>query len=218
MAKKVPYLCCDEKLGFPLIGDGMGHEISFLPVTKIQFETYCLEVGSVSPAAFQSMLDVNKAVSSKSFVSGQRERLFITGVLPEEAEGFTNWLGPSYTLPTAVEWIAIRNWLTDIAVEQRTLIALAETPMSIDARIIVDRLLRVVQPLNWSELTFLQDGVMEWVRKEGNVALLGSTRSEFYPLNSIPDADHPHVLADAAAKRQRIVGFRYIRSAKPRSS
>ena len=189
----------------------MGHEISLLPVTKIQFERFCADTNKVPDGSYEAMLNVNESVASGKFNSEQRERLFITGVLPEEAIAFTEWLGPDYTLPTAEDWFKMKNWLENTPVEPSTLVALAETPMSADAHLIVDRLVRLLQPLNWSDLTLLHEGILEWVRKGQALVLMGSTRPQFHPLTGIPDPDHPYMLADAADRRQAIVGFRYIR-------
>ena len=71
-----------------------------LPVTKWQFEQFVTESGEIKKNQYQEMLALNPAVSLDQFKLDERERLFITGVWPEEALAFAaGWAKASTCLP-----------------------------------------------------------------------------------------------------------------------
>ena len=79
---------CD-RTGFPLIAvPSVGVEVQLLPVTKIQFECFLAEPNDFGDAWYEEVLTFNPRISYRQFMADTRERLFITGILPEEALAF----------------------------------------------------------------------------------------------------------------------------------
>ncbi|PZN69060.1 MAG: hypothetical protein DM484_30465 [Candidatus Methylumidiphilus alinenensis] len=81
--------------------------VSLLPLTKLQFEQYLADVKPQRDGWYEELLALNPSVSPQNFTTGQREQLFVTGLLPSEAEAYAAWLGEGYRLPTVEEWRTI---------------------------------------------------------------------------------------------------------------
>lgn len=100
---------CD-RTGFPLVAiPGLGMEVHLLPVTKVQFERFLAEPDAFGDTWYEEALALNPRVPSRQFTAKNRERLFLTGILPEEALAFAKWLGAGFDLPTVTEWREIHK-------------------------------------------------------------------------------------------------------------
>ena len=100
-----------DRTGFPLIEvEEIACAVHLLPVTKIQFEQFLATGEGYGDAWYQSLLDLNPRITPFKYEGRERERFFISGILPGEAEAFTKWLGDDYRLPSAREWVQIYNY------------------------------------------------------------------------------------------------------------
>jgi len=100
--------CCFDRTGFPYIElKDPALAVSLLPLTKLQFEYYLADLTPQGDNWYEELLTLNPRVSPQRFTPEQRERLFLTGLLPAEAEAYAAWLGDGYRLPTVAEWRAI---------------------------------------------------------------------------------------------------------------
>jgi len=97
-----------DRTNFPLIAvEEVGIEAHLLPVTKWQFEQFLAEAGEVSRSHYRRMVKLNPGILPEELTADNREQLFVTGILPAEAQAFARWLGEGFDLPTIKEWRAI---------------------------------------------------------------------------------------------------------------
>lgn len=200
-------LSCD-RTGFPLLEwSEAGLEVALLPVTKAQFERFLAEPNEFGNAWYEQVLALNPRVSWRQFGPEERERLFLTGVLPEEALAFLRWLGGGFDLPTVEEWRAMDRWLRAAPLDVE---ALTQCPLHRSAQAIVRGLLRQSRPRVWGELALLRGGVVEWVREGRGFGGLGAPRPGFHPNTWNPQRDAP-VRPLRAEARLPYFGFRCVR-------
>jgi formylglycine-generating enzyme required for sulfatase activity len=199
-------LSCD-RAGYPLLEDSeAGLQVSLLPTTKAQFERFLAEPGEPGDAWYEARLAENPRVSWHHFDAADRERLFLTGITPEETLAFSAWLGPGFRLPTVAEWRAVDNWLAESPFTPE---ALQACPMGRSARETVERLAGQLAPPTWRDLALLRGGVMEWVRTRGGFAGLGAPRGAWLPNLFDPQNDDPQ--RPTRGERSRYFGFRLVR-------
>ena len=168
-----------DKTKFPLVVvEDVGVEVHILPVTKVQFEQFMAETGSFSVERYEAMLGLNPAVGFDSFTPENRERLFVTGILPGEALDFAHWLGEGYDLPTVTEW---RKLLAALRREppprQHQLTDLIEAPSDT----ILERLETQLHIRSMLDYTLMRGGLVEWVWQDKRPAGLGVPRPQFHP-------------------------------------
>lgn len=166
-----------DKTNFPLLAvEAVGIEINLLPITKVQFAQFVAESGAVSEKQYQEMVALNPAVSPNQFEVDERERLFVPGILPEEALAFARWLGEGFDLPTVKEWRAIYTALrrTSIPIRDELTTGMADGP----AKIILEKLDSLC-PNSMLDVSLMRHGLVEWVKKDKNYVGLGVPRPEF---------------------------------------
>lgn len=95
-----------DPTGFPLVRvPKMDFFIAWLPVTKIQFEAFLCDTNLFDAKWYKDMLDTfTPRVSPGVMRLGDYWNIFMTGITPEEAARFANWMGRDYRLPTSQEW------------------------------------------------------------------------------------------------------------------
>lgn len=192
-----------DKTGFPLLKVWRVGAFHLWPVTKIQFRQYMAESGKYGDEWYQSVCSINEPVSPETFSQDNYERLFMTGVLPVEALDFAHWLGEGFDLPTEEEWkklyYAVNGHLFNFRLSQYAL--------SAPASLLQEKFSRFLRtPLAYS---FLQEGVVEWVKGEKGYVGCGAPRDSFF-LNAWNPPDDVIRTIDS---RERIFyfGFRLIR-------
>ena len=97
-----------DPTGFPMIKiPTLDLAIAWLPVTKIQFERYMCDTNLHDETWYRSILNTyTPRISPGAMTTGNYWNIFMTGILPAEAERFARRLGHEYRLPTAKEWKA----------------------------------------------------------------------------------------------------------------
>ena len=166
-----------DKTNFPLLAvEAVGIEINLLPITKVQFAQFVAESSAVSEPQYQEMVCLNPTVSPHQFELDERERLFISGILPEEALAFARWLGEGFDLPTVKEWRAIYTALrrTSVPIRDELTTAMADGP----AKTILEKL-DALHPNSMLDVSLMRHGLVEWVKKEKSFVGLGVPRPEF---------------------------------------
>jgi len=95
-----------DSTGFPMIEiPNTRLVMSWLPITKIQFEHFLCDTYQYDEAWYKEILTTyTPRISPAQIRIGDYWNLFITGILPSEAIRFANWMGRDYRLPTAQEW------------------------------------------------------------------------------------------------------------------
>ncbi|HOF88396.1 MAG TPA: SUMF1/EgtB/PvdO family nonheme iron enzyme [Armatimonadota bacterium] len=200
---------CD-RTGFPLVQiPGTALRLHLLPVSKVQFERYLAEPGAVGDDWYSAVLAVNPRASYRAAGDADRERLLLTGILPDEAVHFARWLGPGFDLPTADEWrrgyCALSSCYTWQAELDRALAQAAPA-----ARELVGTLRRLLNPAPLHQLALMEGGVLEWVRDGARWAGYGKPRPACYEVICEP-LSCPPVTPMRAAERLPFFGFRAVK-------
>lgn len=171
-------LISSDKTNFPLVAvEEVGVEIHLLPATKMQFEQYANETGAVNRSRYEDMLALSPAVAPDKFKTHEREKLFITGVLPKEALDFAAWLGEGFDLPTVREWRAVLAALRRVPPPRHTAVVDAVEGAALT---ILQRLSDQVHLRSMLDYTLMQEGLVEWVWQDKTLVGLGSPRPEFH--------------------------------------
>jgi hypothetical protein len=203
------HLTCD-RTGFPLVRfPELGLEAMLLPCAKKQFEAFLAEPDErFGDAWYEAVLAVNPRASWRHPPAEGAERLFLTGILPEEALAFLRWLGDGFDLPTIAEWRAID-------------LGLGRQPLDADglerglagccpaARALVTHV-QARRPRTWGDLALLRGGLVEWVRDGREFGGMGSP-----PAPLLPNIFNPQMPGDVVrpfpGRRVRFLGFRAVR-------
>ncbi len=157
-----------DRTGFPLIAvPDLALAVQLLPVTKTQLERFIAEPNAFGDAWYEEILALNLRVSPRGFTAEQRERLFVTGLLPEEVLAFARWLGEGFDLPTVAEWRAIHKTIAAEPAPFRRLIEVLTQKGSMLVRDLVQQVysqVRTVHLPSLLDISLMQGGVVEWVR------------------------------------------------------
>jgi len=203
-------LRCD-KTGFPLVSLRSGIDMQLLPVTKAQFDAFLVESPDFPPEAYAQMMALNPPLELGQLTAENREQIFLTGILPEEALQFAQWLGEGYDFPTVEEW---RGMYDDLLLEVGSFDYLQQLPEQCEsamARDILRRLINQIQPYSLMDISLLRQGVVEWVhtsKHPGDFAGLGTPRPQFQPNLYDPLTDVVRPLS--RENRIKYFGFRLI--------
>ena len=200
-----------DRTGFPLIPfEQLRLDVHLLPVTKLQFERFLASPNEFGDTWCTNVLRINGRASWRSFREGNREQLFLTGILPEEAASFAAWLGAGFRLPTVVEWQAIHaHWFRS----KRDWNSIAGFLDRADRQVrqLVRALLQGRHSASLAELAHLRRGVMEWASSRRGWRLLGQPREAF--CSQLFDCQTAVTPTDPM-KRHRAYGFRLVRPAE----
>ncbi len=171
-------LVTTDRTGFPLVVvEDAAVEVHLLPITKLQFHGFVASPTLVNETRYQEMLALNPAVSPEAFTAENRERLFATGILPEEAIAFARWLGEDFDLPTVREWRAIMAALRREPTPRRNLLVdTVEGP----ARVILKKFEDQLHVRSLLDYSLMRGGLVEWVRDGKELVGLGIPRPEFH--------------------------------------
>jgi hypothetical protein len=123
------------------------------------------------------MLALNGVTSPHHFPSEERERLFVTGILPEEALAFARWLGEGFDLPTAREWREVYAALRRVPPPRQT--SLLDVVEGV-SKAILERLSKQLDIRSLRDYSLMEGGLVEWVRQEKSLLGLGVPRPEFH--------------------------------------
>jgi hypothetical protein len=122
-------------------------------------------------------LALNPVTSPHHFISEERERLFVTGILPDEALAFARWMGDGFDLPTAREWREVYAALRRVPPPRQN--PLLEAVDGV-AKAMLERLSRQVEIRSLRDYALMEGGLVEWVRHEKRLVGLGVPRPEFH--------------------------------------
>ncbi len=154
--------------GYPLIFvEPLGAYVQLLPVTKPQFERFIASGKRLDfdDRWYEEILTLNRRASYRSPDVPARERLFMTGVTPDEALAFSRWLGRDYALLTADEWRTCYEWFAGRPAPSAPPDLFEH--LSADARavweIVEEQWLEQLRQPNLRELSLMTQGILEWV-------------------------------------------------------
>jgi hypothetical protein len=194
--------------GYPLVFvEPLDAYVQLFPVTKPQFERFI--ASSKHPELgddwYGEILTMNPRASYRDEDVRARERLFMTGVTPEEALSFGRWMGRDYSLLTAQEWAVCYEWFAGHAAPSapRDL----RGHMSQDAlavwNVVEDQWLEGRRQSSLQELSLMTQGILEWVvERPGRYCGLGEPAATKLQRK----ADDP--VRPVGQRRLRNLGFR----------
>jgi hypothetical protein len=163
-----------DKTGFPMLRLWRVGAFHLWPVTKIQFKQYITECDRHGDEWYKSVCSINEPISAEAFDEENFERLFMTGIFPGEALDFARWLGDGYDLPTEEEWKKLYHAVNGHLFNFR----LSQYALSAPASIMREKFSRFLRtPLAFS---FLQEGLVEWVKGETGYVGCGAPRDSFF--------------------------------------
>ncbi len=199
-----------DKTNFPLIAiESAAIEVHLLPITKWQFKQFMAESKAVKFKAYKKMLDLNPTISPDTFPVDERERLFITGLLPKEGRAFAQWLGQGFDFPTIKEWRAIYDTLRVTSIPYDG--ALSST-ISGPAGQIVTKLSKQLDFYSMLDLSLMNGGLVEWVWQDKEMVGLGAPRPTFHP--NLWDPFSHEVKPLRSDERLPYFGLRLVRRGK----
>jgi hypothetical protein len=168
-----------DRTDFPLVVvDDAAVEVQLLPVTKSQFQSFATALAPAYKKKYQEILALNPAASPEEFTADNREQLFVTGILPQEAGAFAAWLGQGFDLPTVKEWRAVLAALRRVPPPRHhSLTDLVGGP----AGVILEKISGQLHIRNMADYALLRGGLVEWVRDGAEWVGLGVPRPEFQP-------------------------------------
>ena len=201
---------CD-RTGFPVVAlPSLGFDVQLLPVTKVQFEMFMAEPNEFNDSWYSGVLDVNPRVSHLCATDENREQLFLTGILPAEADTFAKWLGSGWCLPTMDLWRRIRA-LLEVTICRPCIERMQTETLAPAAAGILRCLIAMVAPRNMAQFSMMASGVLEWVRDGESYGGLGSPRLSFAKLFCDPSYGDP-VRSLRPGMRLHSFGFRLVRA------
>lgn len=201
-----------DKTDFPYLAlPAAGLAVGLLPVCKAQFEFYLGDPTGPGRPWYEAVLAVSPRASWRHPQSERVEELFLTGVLPEEAEQFACWIGPEFRLPGADDWRAADRELARTC-DVEELCRVADDPrVHPAARAVLRQLTRGTRPKSWREPTLLENGLLEWVGlPAGGHGLYGRPRPALFKLLLNPQIHSPS--RPRSLTRHRAFGFRLVRT------
>ena len=203
-----------DRTGFPLVRLAQpALDVHVLPVTKLQFEQFLAEPNNFGDDWYQTLLQVNPRVSYRQFDAADREKLLLTGILPDEALAFARWLGPDFDLPTVDEWRAIFRALQSLSLAERRP-SKGNAPKRQKPCDGVFRQLRgQLKPKTVFDLSLMSGGLLEWAHADSTCVVLGAPRPAFYRnlYDPLTDQIQPNDPPTHRPHRLAAFGFRLVR-------
>lgn len=194
-----------DNKGFPMARVRKVGAFHFWPVTKYQYKQFLDDTGQKDTPAYTEMLELNPEIDLQQCCTDNYEGLFITGIKPEEALAFAQWMGDEYDIPTLEEWLALYN----AAKAHKFMIRLSPYGLNPEARAVNQQLKFVHDTvLNY---TFLNNGIVEWIKNGSEYSGRGAPRDTFFPNVWNPEEDDIKVISPEY--RLAYFGFRLIKRA-----
>lgn len=200
---------CD-RAGFPLVHLREAElTLQLFPTTKLEFERYLAEPKGYGDAWYAVVLAANPRISLREVEDATRERLFLTGIHPEEGQRFARWLGPGFRLPTTEEW-KLAYCLLQSSIDWEYAVNKVIDDCAPAAQMLYRRLMEFADPILLSELALMQNGVLEWVHDGARWGGYGKPRSVLYDVICEP-LTCPPVLPMRPTDRLLFFGMRAVR-------
>lgn len=200
-------LITSDRTGFPLVAiEEAGVEVHLLPITIGQFRQFVTETEAITATEYEKLWAFKPAVAPDRFRAEERERLFVTGVLPHETLAFARWLGEGFDLPTVKEWRAVYAALHRVPPPRHQ--PLAEL-VSGAAGAILQRLEAQLLVRTMRDFSLMHGGLVEWVRQGKRLVGLGAPRPEFHP--NLWDVLSHEIKPLRPDERLPYFGFRLVR-------
>ena len=177
-----------DPLGFPMIRmPGMDFYIHYFPVTKLQFERFISlsNKPGYGDRWYNEILSLNSRISHLKLNRENYEGAFISGVTPQEALDFVQWLGKGYRLPDIQQWRQAYKSLKSAGDIKMDFSGIEKGTVGYKFVKSMER-----SPGNLFELSFMKNGFAEWVQEKDDYCGLGSPRSSFHQNLNNPESEN----------------------------
>lgn len=161
-----------DKTGFPLIYiDPLQAYVGFLSLTKIQIEYF---VSSTNDAMFdeawyQTVLGYSGRISASQTTSSNYKQLFVSGIMPREAQRVALWAGPNYNLMTSYEWVMLYDFASK-APAMPNVVDMMESSLGVElkprVRTVFDALANAVRANTLADQMLLGNGIIDYVYED----------------------------------------------------
>lgn len=196
-----------DRTGFPLVHvEQLALDVHLLPVTKVQCEAFLAEPNGFGDRWYFEVLQTNPRRSWRNLAEGLPTEALLTGIHPDEARAFADWLGSGFRLPRVAEWQNLFRLWREQQLDLNVLKGGLEARMERSASALIEG--RTGHSL--SELSYLSGGVLEWVWSKRGWQLLGQPAESLCP--NLFDWRVP-VRPTDRNRRCGLFGFRLVRSA-----
>jgi Sulfatase-modifying factor enzyme 1 len=189
-----------DKHGYPMAGIRKVGAFHLWPITRMQYKQFLLDTGKAEEDWFKAG---EPKINHENATQDNYESLFVTRILPQEALEYAQWMGEDYDIPSQEEWQALFK-----AVKRQTFrFRLSPYGLSPEANALKKSLLTFVRaPIKFS---FLDDGLVEWVKGETQFLGRGAPRDTLFPNVWNPEKDTIRVID--VNERISYFGFRLIK-------
>ncbi|MBC8254988.1 MAG: hypothetical protein H8E35_13325 [Ardenticatenia bacterium] len=200
-----------DRAGYPMVRvEPINAFVHLFPLAKPQFEQFLADarLPGHGDAWYADLLSLNPRLSPMSDSLTDYERLFVTGLLPEDAQAYVNWHGGGLRPFTIREWRRAFRWMyqQDVSALPHEL----EVTLTPTAHRLWDGLRSELQPRTLLDLSLMRGGVVEWVNDAGRRWVgLGKPRNSFFQNLHHPLLDE--FVPTSEAWRSRIWGLRLMR-------
>lgn len=199
-----------DRTGFPLVRlEQEALEVHVLPVTKVQFERFLAEPNEFGDHWYAPLLDLNPRTPFRQFAPSDREKVFLTGILPHEALAFARWLGPKFDLPTVNQWRAIYHALKELRLKEPGRPAGDSARQQTPCEHVLGQCRSQLDTRTLFDLSLMSGGLLEWSRSTAGWVGLGSPRPAFFKCLYDPLTDE--IRPSDQNERVAYFGFRLVR-------
>jgi hypothetical protein len=211
--------------GFPMIWvPPQNAYIHWLPVTKIQFETFLVASGSskYDSVWYDELLRLNPRVSSQDITKGNYWGAILTGIKPSETYDFMSWCGADFSMPTLEEWNDVYKYfktMSPIPIDEVINQAGIMSPRTkqllrnLDEATINTSKFYEVKERTLADQMLMRLGVMEWIQIPIRITGwggIGQTAPEFYTAFCTPEHGIASRPSDPEGTRLKSYGFRLL--------
>jgi hypothetical protein len=212
-----------DPTGFPMVWvDVIEAYVHWLPVTKIQFETFLCAApdNHFDEDWYKEVCRMNERLSPGAIRSSNYWRAFLTGITPSEVQRFVRWCGEGYNIPTLEQWIEMYRSLKDLPPEPPEIIK-SMPGLNTRASLLLTKINEAARAAceagdyrrGLAEQMLMRLGAMEWVRcrnQRSEWGGMGSTHPDFHGSLFNPDLGQPSIPVNAESKRLHHYGFRLV--------
>lgn len=201
-----------DRTGYPMIFiPRLDTHIHLFPLTKPQFECFLADarLPNHGDSYYETLLKLNPRLSPMAESFQAYERLFITGLLPEDIRAYVRWHGRGVRLLTIEEWRIAYRWLE--SQEISVLPSEISDHLAPTARALWEGVRNELQPRTLLDLALLRNGVVEWASgTDKKLVGMGKPRTLFQP--NLFDPFSAPIAPTTETFRSKVWGSRLIQA------
>jgi hypothetical protein len=163
-----------DKSGYPMVFvPPLKAHVHLFSLTKSQFEHFLANAKQTerNPAWYAEVLKLNPRRAPHTVAADETEMLFISGLLPADAEAFMRWHGRGLTWLNPQQWLTAHDWLGNQPISALPFdVAEAMTPT---ATWLWQSFVEARAPRTLADLGCMEEGIVDWVRDGSRMVGMG---------------------------------------------